>query len=205
MRKKRRVRQMIVLLLVAVVVILVLLRICAGPAIQSLATSSVSNRASAVINDAIEAQIADNEIDYDSIILLEKDVNGKVSAIRTNIAEINRIKTHILTVIDRMLLDLDVSEVGIPLGNLILPVLFSGMGTRIPVRIVSVSNSEAEFRNLFSEAGINQTSHQIMLDVTITMTVLTPIGTQSVEAMSAVVVAETIIVGNVPNSYVDYH
>lgn len=156
-----------------------------------------------MINNAIERQLEEGEIDYDQMIFLEKDVKGSVTALKTNIAEINRLKTQTLSVVDEMLLDLDVNQVGIPLGSLIFPQLFSGMGPAVPVRVVSVSNSEAEFRNVFSEAGINQTSHQIMLDVYIIMTVLTPAGTQRVEAASSVVVAETVIVGNVPESYVD--
>jgi len=105
-------------------------------------------------------------------------------------------------VVDTMLLDLDINEVGLPLGSLILPELFSGSGPKLPVKVMSISASDADFRNEFSEAGINQTSHRIMMDVHITMTILTPVGTESVTATSAVVVAETVIVGNVPNSYV---
>ena len=71
------------------------------------------------------------------------------------------------------------------------------------MKVMSISSSDADFRNLFAEAGINQTSHQIMMDVHITMTILTPVGAESVEATSAVVVAETVIVGNVPQSYVN--
>jgi len=85
---------------------------------------------------------------------------------------------------------------------LILPELFSGAGPRLPVKIMSVSTSDAEFRNEFSEAGINQSLQQIMMDVTISMTVLTPMGTETVTASSEVVIAETVIVGSVPDSYV---
>lgn len=191
----------IILLLSAVSVVYFHIKI--SPLIRELARASVSNRASFMINNAIERQLEEGEIDYDQMIFLEKDVKGSVTALKTNIAEINRLKTQTLSVVDEMLLDLDVNQVGIPLGSLIFPQLFSGMGPAVPVRVVSVSNSEAEFRNVFSEAGINQTSHQIMLDVYIIMTVLTPAGTQRVEAASSVVVAETVIVGNVPESYVD--
>ena len=204
LRKRGFLLRLLLVIVTVILLLMIIFRVCAGPVIQELATSSVCNHASAVINDAIEAQMMNDEVDYDSIVLLEKDASGKITAIRTNISEVNRLKTQILSQIDRMLLDLDVNRIGIPLGNLVFPQLFSGTGPRVPVKVVSVSNSDAEFRNIFSEAGINQTTHQIMLDVTITMTVLTPVGTHSVQAISAVMVAETIIVGNVPNSYIDY-
>ena len=71
------------------------------------------------------------------------------------------------------------------------------------MRVLSISSSDADFTNDFSEAGINQTAHRIIMDVSITMTILTPVGAESVTVTSGVVVAETVIVGQVPNSYVN--
>lgn len=205
MRRRRRMNWACALILLAAAALIIFLNTSVSPVIKDLAQAVVSNRASSIINEAIEAQLEVGEINYDKIIFLEKDINGNITALKTNIAEINRVKTQTLSVVDRLLLDLDISEIGLPLGNLILPELFSGTGPILPVRIVSISNSEAEFKNVFLEAGINQTAHQIMLDVTITMTVLTPAGTLSVDAVSSVVVAETVIVGNVPDSYVNVY
>lgn len=202
MRQKHR-KWIAIVIIFLCVCIFIYMQITVSPIIKDLATASVSNKASSIINEAIEVQLQEGEVEYDNIIFLEKDIQGNITALKTNIAEINRLKAQTLSVVDRMLLDLDVSEIGIPIGNLILPEIFSGMGPHLPVRVVSVSTSEAEFRNVFSEAGINQTAHQIMLDISITMTVLTPVGTQSVSSVSSVVVAETVIVGNVPNSYVN--
>lgn len=203
MRRKKRAFWYFLLALMIVLVLLICINGSFAPTIRSLAGSTVSNRASNIINEAIEAQLKDGTINYDAIIVLEKDLSGNITAIKTNIAEVNRLKTQTLSLVDRMVLDLDIEQIGVPLGSLILPQFFSGTGPKVPVRIVSVSNSEADFRNVFMEAGINQTIHQIMLDVRLNMTVLTPLGTQSVEAVSSVVVAETVIVGKVPGSYVD--
>ena len=201
--KRTHIKWYIFITVIILALLFVYLNRIVAPIIKDLATATVSNKASSIINNAIEAQLDEGDIDYDSIVFLEKDVTGKITALKTNISEINRLKTQTLSVIDRMLLDLDINEVGIPLGNLILPEVFSGSGPLLPVKVVSVSTSEAEFRNVFSEAGINQTTHQIMLDVSIIMTVLTPVGTHSVSNISSVVVAETVIVGSVPSSYVN--
>ena len=205
LRRKRRLFGISAILLALAALLVFYINQSVGPLIRDLATAAVSNRASAVINDAIEEQLRVGSIAYDRIIFLEKDINGNITALKTNIAEINKLKTQTLSVVDSMLMDLDVSEIGLPLGNLILPELFSGTGPVLPVRVVSVSTSDADFRNVFSEAGINQTAHQIMLDISISMTVLTPIGTQTVAAQSSVVVAETVIVGHVPGSVVSWN
>lgn len=205
MNLKRRIRRRIcICALIGVLMILVLfIQFSVGPMVGALAKARVENRASYIINEAIEAQLRSEDIDYENIVFLEKNVNGSITALKTNINEINRLKTQTLSVIDTMLLDLDVNEIGLPLGSLILPELFSGVGPKLPIKVLSISASDADFRNEFSAAGINQTSHRITMDVTITMTVLTPIGTESVTVTSGMVVAETVIVGSVPESYVN--
>lgn len=201
--RRHRGRVLAACLLLLLAACLLFLRLTVGPLVQELAKAIVSNKASSIINEAVEAQLRSDDIDYDSIIYLEKDYNGAVTALKTNINEINRLKTEILSVIDTMLLELDVNEVGLPLGSLILPEFFSGTGPTLPVKVLSVSTSDADFHNEFAEAGINQTSHRIYMEVRITMTILTPVGTEAVTANSTVVVAETVIVGTVPGSYVD--
>lgn len=190
-----------VLLVIPVLLIWTVSR--ARPMIRELATASVENRAQNIINEAVEWQLEQGSIDYDRIVLLEKDTSGAVTALKTNIAEVNRLKTQTLAATDAMLLELDVNQVGLPLGSVIFPTFFSGAGPKLPVKVLSISNSDADFRNVFSEAGINQTAHQIMMDVTIQMTVLTPAGAENVTVTSSVVVAETVIVGQVPQSYVN--
>ncbi len=201
--RRSRKRLLALTLLGLAVAFLLFMRLSVAPLVQELAKARVANKASSIINDAVEAQLRNDNIDYDAIVFLEKDRNGAITALKTNINEINRLKTEILSVIDAMLLDLDINDVGLPLGSLILPEFFSGTGPVLPVKVMSISTSDADFYNEFTEAGINQTSHRIDMEVRITMTILTPVGTESVTATSTVVVAETVIVGTVPGSYVD--
>ena len=118
-------------------------------------------------------------------------------------SEVNRLKTEILDIINDKIVEQTVDELGIPLGNIFLPELLSGRGPLLPVKIISVSSSDAKFMNRFSEAGINQTLHQIVIEVILAATALTPVGTTTVQVSSQVVVAETVIVGTVPNSYIN--
>lgn len=204
MTGRRRNRRRIILL--SVFVLLLALLIWMGrsvkPLIRQLARAAVENHGQNVINEAVERQLSSGQIDYDSIVLFEKDVSGAVTALRTNMAEVNRLKTQTLAIADTMLLDMNVTEIGLPLGSIFFPTLFSGSGPKLPVKVLYISNSDAVFRNVFSEAGINQTAHQIMMDVVIDLTILTPAGSETVQVVSSVVVAETVIVGTVPQSYI---
>ena len=202
-RKKNMLKFALLGILIAVLLLCIMLSLSLQPMIRELAKAKVENHGQSIINEAIETQMDSGNVDYTSIVLFEKDINGNVTALKTNIAEVNRLKTQILARIDKLLLDMDVEEIGLPLGNVVLPTFFSGVGPKLPVKVLSISNSDAEFRNVFSEAGINQTAHQIMMDVLVDMVVLTPAGTDSVRVVSSVVVSETVIVGDVPQSYVN--
>ena len=169
--------------------------------IRDLARTQVMNTTSDLTNDAISKQIAEGTIAYDRIIYFEKDLDGRITALKTNMSEVNRLKTDILRIINDEIMELDTSALGVPLGSLFLPEILSGRGPAIPVSILSIRNSDANFVSHFSQAGINQTLHQVTMEVTIDVAVLVLGETTSFTMSSQVVVAETVIVGEVPTTY----
>ena len=197
----RRLKLIILLLLILAAIGYFWLRSAYRDVIRELAETQVKNTTSDLTNDAIAKQIADGVVQYDRIVYFEKDLDGRITALKTNIGEINRLKTDILNIINDEILALDHSDIGIPLGSLFLPELFSGRGPSIPVHILSIRNSDANFVSHFSQAGINQTLHQVTMEVSIDVAVLVFGQTTSFTMESQVVVAETVIVGQVPNTF----
>ena len=192
------------LLLLAAAVLLVLFllfRSKYNDAIIALAETQVMNSTSDLINDAIDRQIENGNIQYDRIVYFEKDLNGRITALKTNMSEVNRLKTTILNLINDEILALDTSDIGIPLGSLFLPEFLSGKGPVIPVQVLSIRNSDASFYSNFTEAGINQTLQQLTMNVSVDVTILVLGKTNSFTVNSQVVVAETIIVGQVPETF----
>ena len=169
--------------------------------ITSLAQTQVTNATSDLINDAVSKQISSGNIAYDRIVYFEKDINGRITALKTNIGEVNSLKTQTLNTINEEILDTDDFDIGVPIGSLFVPEFLSGRGPRIPVRILSVRNSDATFDSSFVQAGINQTLHQLNMCVLVDVTILVLGRTVSFTVTSQVVVAETIIVGDVPDTY----
>lgn len=196
----RRILRYLIFLLILITVAMVLFRVKYRQTIQGLAETQVKNTTSDLINDAIDKQIANGNIQYDRIVYFEKDLNGRITALKTNMSEMNRLKTDILNIINDEILALDTSELGIPLGSLFLPEFLSGKGPEIPVHILSIRNSESSFSSGFSEAGINQTLHQINMQVSVDVAVLVFGQTNYFSVSSQVVIAETIIVGQVPET-----
>ena len=170
-------------------------------ALRDLSKTQITNTTSDLINDAIDEQIESGNIQYDRIVYFEKDLDGRITALKTNMSEVNRLKTDILNLINNEILALDTADIGVPLGNLFLPEFLSGKGPVIPVQIIAIRNSDASFSSSFTEAGINQTLQKITLTVSVDVTILVLGKTDSFTVSSQVVVAETVIVGQVPDTY----
>jgi sporulation protein YunB len=190
-------------LLIALVLfclLLVFFRYKYASAIKQLAETQVRNITSDLINDAIDRQIETGNVQYDRIVYFEKDLNGRITALKTNMSEVNRLKTDILNRINDEILAMDTSDISIPIGSLVLPELFSGKGFGIPVQVLSIRNSDAGFHSHFTQAGINQTLQQLTMEVSVDVSVLVLGDTESFTVSSQVVVAETIIVGQVPDT-----
>jgi len=156
------------------------------------------------VNSAIEKLLSDGQLAYSSFVSIQTDDNGDVTAITTDTARVNALSSRLLSDI--------VSELGqgqmdikVPLGTLSGVQLLQGRGPDIPVKIHMLTASRAGFRNEFVSAGINQTRHQIILDVTINVSVLIPWKAVSNEVVSEVLVAETVIVGKVPDTVIDWN
>lgn len=197
----KRLIRFICILMIASLAILLVFRIKYHSPIRILAETQVKNATSDLINDAIDKQIETGNIHYDRIVYFEKDLDGRITALKTNMSEVNRLKTDTLNIINDEILALDASDLGIPMGSLVLPELFSGKGPIIPVSILSIRNSDAVFFSNFTEAGINQTLQRLIMEVSVDVSVLILGKTASFTVSSQVVVAETIIVGQVPETF----
>ena len=190
----------ILLIFILTVVVLLVFRFKYRDVIRGLAETQVKNTTSDLINDAIDKQIEKGNIQYDRIVFFEKDLEGRITALKTNMSEVNRLKTDILNIINDEILALDTSGLGIPIGSLILPEILAGKGPTISVHIISIRNSEASFSSNFTEAGINQTLHQINMQISVDVAVLVLGETNYFTITSQVVIAETVIIGQVPDT-----
>ena len=169
------------------------------PIITDLARSRTTNRVNQIVSDAVSTAIGSGEIDYSSLIRFDKDGEGKVAALRSNMTEFNRLQTLIAEDILQRLGEVSTIELSVPLGTLTGANLLAGRGPRLRVRMQSVGSATAKFRNALTASGINQTKHQVLLEVWVT--ILLPGDSISVQVSNELCVAETVIVGNVPQTY----
>jgi len=173
------------------------------PQVERLAGARVHNLAAQAINQAVAESIARMEIMYDDLIHFEKDDTGRITALKTDMVMANRVKNNIHAATLEKIQGLSSTSVKIPLGNLTEVDVFVGRGPGIPVKIVPIGIVDVTFSNQFTSEGINQTRHQIMMNIETDIGVLLPGFSTSQQVSIQVCIAETIIVGAVPDAYAE--
>lgn len=202
-RMDRRVSRKLTLFLVFVGILLILIyaMIQLQPMIERLATTRVSNTVNRIVYEAVNEAIDSGQISYEQLIQFEKDNDGKVTMVTSNMAAFNRLQAQILDIILTRIDQVSARELSIALGSLTGSPLLAGRGPRIHVRMESVGSSTARFLNEFQSAGINQTKHRIILEIDVYVSILLPAMTTATKVSNHITVAETVIVGAVPDSY----
>ena len=198
---RQRVGRWLTLLVLALLAAAVSLLWHLKPVMTSMATARVSNLVNRIVSAAVNEAVENGDIDYQNFVIFEKDETGHITALRSNVAEVNRMQGQITDEILHRLSEVATSELEIPLGTLTGSALLAGRGPSLFVRMQAVGSASAAFRNQFTAAGINQTRHQIFLDVDVYMSILLPGMKTSTRVSNEIAVAETVIVGGVPDTY----
>lgn len=169
------------------------------PIIEKNCKSMAKSVATKVSN--IKATEVMAKYEYDDILEISKDQNGNINRVGTNIFTINKIISDIPVYIQEELEREENSSFKIPLGSFLGSKLFSGMGPKVNVKVQMVGDMETDLRSEFTSAGINQTLHRIYLEIKCRVIILTPFETMEEVIANQVLIAEGVIVGDIPNAY----
>lgn len=171
------------------------------PAVETLAVSNATNRISKAVSEAVADCVTQQKLTYQDFVTLETDASGKITSLTSNLSSTSQLKSKLIGYIINELDGLQQEKFGVPLGTLTGWIIFSGKGPTIRVELLSVGDVTVQMHHNFSDAGINQTLHQVFLDVSATVYLLIPGETLSTTVDSQICVAETVIVGEVPETY----
>ena len=200
-RAKSFFKTMIILALVLTLIIVVDIRI--RPMIRSMAESQARSIATLAINEAVSEVMSEENVGYDDLISIEKDENGRVTAVKTNIVRMNSLKSKITTRISEKIDKVKKKEIYLPLGSVLGGDLLSGRGPSIKLYLTLSGSATTTISNKFDSAGINQTRHQVMLNVVSSIYVIVPGCSTSTKVETNICIAETVIVGLVPDTYAE--
>ncbi|MBC8569612.1 sporulation protein YunB [Zongyangia hominis] len=157
--------------------------------------------ASRALNAAVLEELEQQDLSYDDLVTLQKGEDSQVSAIETDALAISRLKARISDAVDEQLQTPGFQAIGIPLGTVLGSKWISGYGPNINFRLIPVGSVHTSLQNQFDSAGINQTRHQIMLDIDVQFTAVIPGFSTEFSASTNFCIAETIIVGPIPEAY----
>ena len=170
---------------------------------REIAISDARDAVTLAVNGCVDRMMRENSFGYDYFVTLEKNADGSITAITANTAHINALSSRIMQEIANAA-DSESLNISIPLGSLLGSNLLMGRGPRIPVRVKMLTSSFVRFDNDLISTGINQSRHVITLIANVDIDIMIPLETVSTSVETEILIAETVIVGRVPDTYVNY-
>lgn len=171
------------------------------PTIQAMSEIKARLIATRVISEAVSQKIMANT--FNNILNIRTDNQGKITMVQSNTVEMNKLAFEISIAIQNQLKDIELSEIKIPIGSVLGSQIFANTGPYINIDIKPAGSVNIDFKTEFDQAGINQTRLTVYLIVKAAVQIIVPLASNSMEISSHIPVAETIIVGDVPESYIN--
>lgn len=198
-RKKKR---KIIKIVVIVALIIILFRFFCSylePIFQTLCEDKIKSLATIITNQ--QSTIIMNKYQYDQLYTIEKDENGDIIVVRANVVLINNLISDLTENIQREFDSLHNIKISLPLGSLTGIYFMSGFGPEISINVSVVGTVDTNIKSEFIAQGINQTLHRVYVNFDCEMKIVTPVNNFSQKVTNQVIIAEHVIVGNIPNSY----
>lgn len=171
------------------------------PYLIDISQNKARSDVTVIINQAISKEL--DNIDYEDIVKLTRDESGNITSVQVNTARLNSLGVNIAGYVQGELMENKVHTASIPFGVLLGSPIFSGLGPDIKVKYNLAGNVETSFESEFTSCGINQTRHRILLRTKIKIGLAVPLVNDKTDLIISTPIAETIIVGDVPQAYYD--
>lgn len=187
-------------ILITVVVIFIIFSYMVNPVIMD----TVEIKSRALATRAMNSSVADvvmSSIIYDDLVTIVSDDFGNISMIQANSLAINNLSKDLAQTCEERISEYGKAGVSVPLGTFTGIPLFVGRGPRISVKMTPIGSVICRFVSHFETAGINQTVHKIYVNVNAKVSVIMPLSSRSLEATQQVLISESVIVGQVPEVY----
>ena len=170
------------------------------PVLEDFARAQAERSVGTLVASSMEEAVESGEIDYDSLVTLEKDREGRITAMQSNMAAFSRLQAAMTEKVLARLGEMEETELEVPVGTLSGIPILSGHGPKLRLPVQTAGSAAARFDNSFSQAGINQTRHQILLTMEVSVRIVLPLCRTSAAVRHQMAVGETVIVGSVPQA-----
>ncbi len=201
-KEKNKVKIKVIKIVIVVIIIIILVQLIFyyfEPVFEAMCEEKVKSLATLITNQ--QSTIIMNKYQYDELYTTEKDTNGNIVIIKSNVVPINNLISDLTENIQKEFDKIENPEIKIPLGSLSGIYFLSGSGPEISIDISVTGTVDTEIKSEFIAQGINQTLHRVYVNFECYMQIVTPIKNYTKKVTNQVIIAEHVIVGNIPNSY----
>ena len=198
----KKIRKNIIKIIIIMLVIILTLQIIFSyvePIFQAMCEEKVKSLATIITNQ--QSTIVMNKYQYEDLYTIEKDSNGNIVIIKSNVAPINNMISELTENIQNEFDTIENPKVNIALGNLSGIYFLAGTGPEIAIEVAVTGTVDTEVKSQFIAQGINQTLHRVYVNFECNMQIVTPLKNYSKKITNQVIIAEHVIVGNIPNTY----
>lgn len=173
------------------------------PTLLAIAETKATLIATQSINDVINENIS-HSVDPQTLVTVKVDSRGRVVLIQPNTMEFNKLAADTTIKVQDSLRNITEEQITIPIGQVLGSQLLASMGPKITVTVIPVGTVQVKVIDKFEQAGINQTRHMVYLMATTQIRIVVPLVSKSVAVNTQVPVAEYVVVGEVPSTYVQF-
>ena len=198
LKRKQKIAKIFIIMVIAFSTVKIVLD-AISPIFNALCEDKAKSIATIISNNEATNVMKDHT--YDELFTIEKDNDGNITMIKSNVIQINEIISDVAVRIQNSINERGKENIRITIGSFTGSKLLSGRGPGIPIKISSIGNVETDLRSEFSAQGINQTLHRVYLQVDCEVSILTPYNTISEKVSNQVLLIENVIVGKIPNTY----
>lgn len=201
MRLKRRLLMLTTFLLMMCITAFLCMKAVIEPNIEDVSRMRAEVLVSRTVNRALTEQFQQEEIP-EELFIISRDENGKTALVQANSIEINILMTRLVANLQEAFRNMEKEPLDVPVGAFLGSKLLSQTGPAVELYITPVSVLSTDFRTEFESQGINQTKYKIYIVLECRVKVLAPFSSRSFNTSTDVLIAETVILGEVPGSYV---
>ena len=198
LKRKQKIAKIFIIMVIAFSTVKIVLD-AISPIFEALCEDKAKSIATILSNNEATNVMKDHT--YDELFTIEKDNDGNITMIKSNVIPINEIISDVAVKIQNLINERGKENIKIAIGSFTGSKLLSGRGPGIPIKISSIGNVETDLRSEFSAQGINQTLHRVYLQVDCEVSILTPYNTISEKVSNQVLLIDNVIVGKIPNTY----
>ena len=193
----------IIILLVILIITYYYIEVNIRPTLTSICEIQAKVIATKIINETVREEL-NSEAIKDQLLMPSYDKQGKINMIRTDAMVMNNISNSIAKNVQQKVVELEQQKFDVPLFTALNSQLLAGKGPNLKFSIMHQGSVLVDFITEFEESGINQTRYKIYITVEVDMRIISPVTTSCIAVKNNVLMAEIVIVGEVPESYMNF-